>query len=134
MGYSLVQEKFRWEGGWATRGWCGGGSDAEHLLGARDVALLELDHAGVAAVLLAASGGRRGRERSAGLPAGLQTTDLARAGHLEALAGARVGLVLRHVCLNFLVRGSGVLGGLRLAPRSSFGRGNDCAAACSIES
>src|SRR6476659_7132517 len=76
------------------------GSDAEHLLGAGDVALLELDHAGVAAVLLAAARGRRGRERGAGLAAGLQAHDLARARHLEALLRARVGLVLRHVVLS----------------------------------
>src|SRR6476659_5365721 len=85
------------------------GSDAEHLLGAGDVALLELDHAGVAAVLLAAARGRRGRERSTGLAAGLQTHDLARAGHLEALLRARVGLVLRHVSAStslYVVRGS----------------------------
>src|SRR4051812_40163112 len=82
------------------------GSETQQLLHALDVGLLDLDHAGVAAVLLAAAGGRGGRERRAGLPAGLQPPDLAGRGHLEALAGTRVRLVLGHVLL--LVRRTAV--------------------------
>src|SRR5262245_22933592 len=75
------------------------GSAAQQLLGALHVGLLQLDHSLVAAVLLAATGGRGGGERSTGLPAGLEAADLAGAGHLEPLAGTRVGLVLGHVSL-----------------------------------
>src|SRR4051794_17964259 len=88
----------------AVAGRWGAGSETEQLLGPRDVVLGDLGGAGQA------PGHLRGHLLQVVAKARLLAADLARPGHLEALAGTGVGLVLRHGVVSYVVRGSVVNG------------------------